>query len=258
MVRFFIRWVFMMSLATPALAGDASSNAMSAPAPASGDSAATSIPSDPTSAPPDSAPPPIAHPTKAVCRVCDAKGSHHGKEDVVAWRTHEGVTYYFCSEDCASTFDANPNAYVEPRFPRPAPSAVVRTLDGEKIELETLRGDVTLIHFWTTWCEPCVKAMPKMQKLQKELGRRGFRTVGISIDEAGDLAVHELVEAQGITYSVVLDDEETPAWEAFLVVTVPSTYLVDREGQIVTQWSGQFDWKEIEGAVRKEISAVPR
>ncbi len=201
---------------------------------------------------------PMAHPIKAVCRVCEAKGKSHGKEDVVAWRMHEGVAYYFCSEDCAVAFDADPEGFVVPRLPKPAPAAVVRTLDGETVTLESLRGDVTLVDFWATWCKPCVNAMPKIQKLNDELGARGFRAVGISIDEHGDLQVHEFVEERRITYPIVVDDESTPAWEAFHVVTIPTTYLIDREGQIVAQWMGETDWKLIDVAVRALVGLTPR
>jgi peroxiredoxin len=230
--------------------------------PAGAQESAPETPSDTLIAPPGTAaaesPAPIAHPTKAFCRVCETKGKDHGKEDVAAWRTHEGVTYYFCSEECAAEFDANPAGYATPRFPRPAPAAVVRTLDGEIVPLESLRGNVTLVDFWATWCKPCATAMPKIQKLHDRLGARGFRAVGISIDEHGDLLVHEFVEKNKLTYPIVVDDESAPAWEAFRVVTIPATFLIDHEGQIVTQWTGEADWKEVDVAVKAQLDRVPR
>jgi peroxiredoxin len=100
--------------------------------------------------------------------------------------------------------------------------------------------------------------MPKIQKLHDQLGPRGFRAVGISIDENSDLQVHEFVEKKKITYPIAVDDESTPAWEAFYVVTIPAMYLIDHEGQIVTQWLGEADWKEVEAAVKAQLDRVPQ
>jgi peroxiredoxin len=199
--------------------------------------------------------PPIAHPTKAICRVCEAKGGAHGREDVAAWRERNGTMYYFCAEACAAEFDANPAAYERPRFPRPAPDGLVRTLEGAKVTLASLRGGVTLVDFWATWCKPCLKSMPKIQELHDALSSKGFRAVGVSIDENGDETVTKFVQKKKLTYPIVIDDESAPSWAAFSVIAIPAMFLIDREGQIVSQWTGEVDWKEVEAAIQAAIAA---
>ncbi len=207
-------------------------------------------------------PPPaaMAMPTKAVCRVCEVRGSAHGLEDVAAWRDANGTPVFFCSDECAAAFDGDPLAYAVATFPRPAPAALVRSLEGASVPLESLRGSVTLVDFWATWCKPCLKSMPKVQKLHDALGGQGFRAVGVAIDEGGDLAsksVREFVRKKGLTYSIVLDDESTPAWAAFHVAAVPAMYLIDRRGDIVMQWSGEVDFEEVERAARAALQEAP-
>lgn len=204
-----------------------------------------------------SSPPGIAQPAKAPCRVCEMRGGEHGLESVVARRDVDGHSYFFCSDDCATAFDADPLAFTMPHFPRPVPAAQVALLDGAATTLEDLRGEVTLVDFWATWCKPCVKSMPKIQKLQDELGGEGFRAVGFAIDEGEDAAkkVRAFTEKKGLTYAIAVDSGSAPAWEAFHVAAVPAMYLVDRAGNIVMQWHGEADFEEVEVAVREALAA---
>jgi thiol-disulfide isomerase/thioredoxin len=175
---------------------------------------------------------------KVVCPVCRVMRGETAAEPMKATRTHEGKDYGFCSKECAKTFDADPIAFVAPVFPRPIPSFVVTNLDGMPIKNADLSGKVVLVDFWATWCAPCVKALPGLQRLHEKLAGRGFEVVGISIDEGGLDIVKRFVSSKNVTYPIAVDSKQDPAWEAFRVKVVPSAYLVDRAGQIVAQWTG--------------------
>ena len=195
-------------------------------------------------------------PEKAPCTACEARGAQHGVEKVVAWREHEGETYYFCSEPCGEAFDGFPAAYVKQPVPRPAPAASVTRLDGTVVSLGELEADLVLLDFWATWCKPCVKSIPKLRDLHDEYAGQGFRVVGISIDEKGLDHVRKFADKKDMTYDVVLDDGESPAWFAYGVAAVPSAFLVNGEGQIVAEWKGVADPDGVRRAVEEELGAA--
>jgi thiol-disulfide isomerase/thioredoxin len=189
---------------------------------------------------------------KALCAVCATTQGEKREEAVEAVRSFEGREYAFCSKGCAEAFDADPAAYLPPVLPRPAPSWAVTELGGAPVAGAGLRGKVVLVDFWATWCAPCVKSMPRLDAIHRELGPRGFSVVGISIDE-DEGAVRTWVASRGITYPIAVDSKDAPAWSAFRVKVVPSAYLVDREGSILAQWTGTVDPKEIEAKVREVL-----
>ena len=179
-----------------------------------------------------------ATPTIAVCPVCRVTKGETEEEPIKAVRTYAGKEYGFCSEKCAKTFMADPAAYVPPVFPREAPAFSLVDLAGKPITNESVRGRVTLLDFWATWCAPCRKSMPELQALHEKYADRGLSVVGISIDEGGEPKVKKFVESKKFTYPIAVDSEKSPAWDAFRVKAVPAAFLLDRDGRVVAQWTG--------------------
>lgn len=196
-------------------------------------------------------------PDKAVCRTCEVRGASHGAEDVVAWREYDGTRYYFCSEDCAAAFDAFPAAYVPHPVPRPAPGIAVVTLAGELLSLDSLRGRVVLLDFWATWCVPCHKLMPALDELHAKWSERGFTVLGVSIDEDPAVVVPKFIKKKEIRYPIALDSAEHPAWYAYRVAAIPAMFLIDGDGQIVAEWRGDIDTKEVRQTVEQLLHDDP-
>jgi len=188
-------------------------------------------------------------PKEAPCAVCRITEGATEPEKVVATSDYQGDIYYFCSQKCKEDFDADPVAYIPPVLPRPAPNFTLANLAGEKIVLENFRGKIVLLDFWATWCKPCVKSMPALQKLHEAFASKGFSVVGNSIDENGKKKVGAFIAKHKIAYPILLDADENPAWEAYKVKVIPAMFLIDRRGQIVKQWIGEADFKEVESAV---------
>ena len=193
---------------------------------------------------------------KALCTVCVVRGGETEAEKVRAHSEHDGQSYYFCSEDCKIEFDLDPSAYVPPVFPRAAPAFVVETLEGRDTTLADFSGKVVLVDFWATWCKPCLKAMPRLQKLYTALAAEGFEVLGVSIDEDEDRVkkIKRMVDKLDISYPVSLDAKQTPAWHQFKVKAIPAMYLLDRESQIVAQWTGKIDYEEVEKEVLRRLN----
>ncbi len=188
-------------------------------------------------------------PKEAVCAVCRVHEGTTAPEKVVAFSEYQGATHYFCSKKCKESFDSDPEAYLPPVLPRPAPDFALNNLAEKKVSLENFRGKVVLLDFWATWCKPCVKSMPALQKLHDQFASKNFTVLGISTDEDGKKKVEAFIKKHKIAYPILLDAEANPAWEAYKVKVVPMMFLVDPKGQIVRQWVGEADMKDVENAI---------
>ena len=197
-----------------------------------------------------------AAPAKAACLVCKVMKGEAEEEPVKATRAYEGKEYGFCSAKCAQTFMADPAAFVPPTVPRQAPSFKVTDMSGKALSNESLKGKVVLLDFWATWCVPCRKSMPELQALHDKYADRGFSVVGVSIDESGPAKVKKFVSSKKFTYPIAMDSGKNPAWDAFRVKAVPAAYLIDREGNIVAQWTGApANGKELEEKVEALLTS---
>ena len=98
--------------------------------------------------------------------------------------------------------------------------------------------------------------MPRLQKLYNALAAEGFEVLGVSIDEDEDRVkkIKRMVGKIDISYPVFLDAKQTPAWHQFKVKAIPAMYLLDRESQVVAQWTGKIDYEEVEKEVLRRLN----
>lgn len=188
-------------------------------------------------------------PEKAICAVCRVLEGTNEPENVVATADYQGQKYYFCAQKYKKLFAQDPTSYLPPEFPRPAPNFSVTGLNGETVALESYRGKIVLLDFWATWCKPCVHTMPSLQKLHDQFSTSNFSVLGVSIDEQGEKKVRAFVKKHRLTYPIFLDAKTNPAWETYKVKVIPAMFLIDASGQIVQQWTGEPDFKEVERIV---------
>ena len=116
--------------------------------------------------------------------------------------------------------------------PRPAPDFSLQDMDGEDYRLSDFRGKVVLLNFWATWCPPCRREMPSMQRLYLKYRARGLAVVAVNQWEDPDL-VFEFAGRLSLepTFPILFDRESRIA-EQFDVKGLPTTYLLDRDGSI--------------------------
>ena len=208
-------------------------------------------------------------PEKALCAVCAVKDGETEFEKVKAHSEYQGKTYYFCAKHCKEEFDLDPTGYLPPKLPRPAPTMVVETLEGKSVALQDYKGKLVLLDFWATWCKPCVKMMPQLQKLHAAYADKGLVVMGVSIDDDKNpiKKIKKFVDKVDVSYPIFLDAKQTPAWHLFKVKAIPALFLVDQQGQIVAQWTGDIDHKQVKAeitgrlvsqeAMQKEPAAKP-
>lgn len=119
----------------------------------------------------------------------------------------------------------------------PMPPYSAKLLDGRPFDLAAEKGNVVLLNVWATWCGPCRFEIPELQKLHDEYGKRGFKVVGVSVDEGDPAEVKQFAADQKMTYPVVLDPEGRIA-NLLQTMVLPTTVLIDRSGKIVWRQVG--------------------
>jgi peroxiredoxin len=134
---------------------------------------------------------------------------------------------------------------------RPAPDYVAVTLDGDSIGVHELRGRVVLLNVWATWCRPCIREMPALQRLYDKLEPLGFTVLAVSVDNAalalGDPAeaVRGFVEQYQLTFPILLDPDRGIE-STYQISGMPTSYLIDRGGVIRDRVLGMREWDQPE------------
>jgi cytochrome c biogenesis protein CcmG, thiol:disulfide interchange protein DsbE len=117
---------------------------------------------------------------------------------------------------------------------RSAPAYRTTSLAGDSVSLAQLHGKVVLLNVWATWCHPCREEIPQLQALHAQYKDRGLELVGVSVDVDGaDSDIQEFMKEFAMTYPIWRDPGERVSAQ-FLVVGVPTTFLIDREG--ILRW----------------------
>jgi peroxiredoxin len=124
-----------------------------------------------------------------------------------------------------------------------------------EIALDTLRGRVVLVNFWATWCEPCEREMPAMQRLYERLPRDRFELVAISIDEEPE-KIDAFVQRYALTFPILVDPGKKVA-TTYQTMGVPESLLVDPDGRIVERYVGPREWDAPEYVARIEALVGP-
>lgn len=118
-----------------------------------------------------------------------------------------------------------------------APDFTLKDLDGKAVRLADFKDKVVLLAFWATWCPPCRAEIPHFKELQEKYGSKGLAVVGISLDQGGAAAVKPFAAANRINYTMLLDSGE--AARAYGGVrSIPTTFLIDRKGNIARKFVG--------------------
>ena len=141
------------------------------------------------------------------------------------------------------------------------PGFTARNLQGKKVNLTDVfaRGP-TVITFWATWCKPCRKELPELQKLVDKYGEKGFQVIGINGDGPVDQAkVRPYVKALGFDFTIILDPDGEIR-RRLQVEVFPTSFLVDREGRITHRQVGyrRGDETILEAKVQKLIGSADK
>jgi len=112
----------------------------------------------------------------------------------------------------------------------PAPDFTLKSRSGENVKLSELRGDVVMINFWASWCAPCRQEMPLLEAMYKKYNDLGFVLLGVNVEEDSSKA-GELLREIPVSFPILFDNKNDVT-KLYKVVAMPSTIMVDRDGNM--------------------------
>lgn len=113
---------------------------------------------------------------------------------------------------------------------------------GEKKTLGDLKGRVVLLNIWATWCVPCREEMPQLNALEAELGGDSFEVVAINIDKGGTEKAKAFLEETGAKDLAFYADPTGKLFAKLKAVGMPTTLLLNKQGQEIGRLVGPADW----------------
>ena len=131
--------------------------------------------------------------------------------------------------------------FVPSSQPSPAPAVSLVDSSGQTIELADLRGKPVIVNLWATWCEPCLREMPSLERLQSRLGER-IAVLAVSEDRGGDKAVEPFVAKLALKSVKIYIDPKSDVGHAFAVRGLPTSVLIDRDGMVLGCVEGAAEW----------------
>lgn len=127
-------------------------------------------------------------------------------------------------------------------FPEPVqlPSFTLPGLNGGSISSDDFAGTVTLLNFWATWCPPCRREMPAIERLQQSMKGYNFRIVAVSVSEKKQ-TVQPFIESAGYSFPIYLD-ERGAVGTALANQGIPTTYILDSTGMVIAGIVGAYEF----------------
>jgi thiol-disulfide isomerase/thioredoxin len=125
--------------------------------------------------------------------------------------------------------------------PFPAPAISLTDSGGHSVELADLKGKLVVVNLWATWCEPCLREMPSLERLQSRLGER-LAVLAVSEDRGGNKAVEPFIAKLGLKSVKIYIDPKSEVGHAFGARGLPTSFLIDRGGKVLGHVEGAAEW----------------
>jgi len=147
--------------------------------------------------------------------------------------------------------DDAPRGQAMSEMNRPAPLFTAPALDGGTVRLEDYRGQVVLLNFWGTWCEPCKRELPALQAAHEQLGGEGLAVIGVNLTDDEQLQgrntaqIAAFLSQFGVTYPIALDLEGAITND-YRVFPLPTSFFIDPEGAIRYMHIGELTLADVQ------------
>ena len=125
---------------------------------------------------------------------------------------------------------------------KPLPDLTFKGLDGSTSYLSDYHGKLVVLNLWATWCEPCRREMPNLQRLSQALDPSHFAVVGVSGDD-DELLVREYLKDKGVTFPAYIDKGQQMSRDQLGVRLFPYTLLISPDGTLIQRYAGPREWQ---------------
>ena len=131
-------------------------------------------------------------------------------------------------------------------LPQPFPIALVDFTDlvGQSVNFEQYKGKVVVVNLWATWCPPCVRELPALNRLNQTLNAEHFALLPISIDAEAVAIVQPFLESLGLGEFNSYFDPQQQLRDVFPLDTIPATFILNEQGELVAYVRSYVDWDD--------------
>lgn len=136
----------------------------------------------------------------------------------------------------------------------PAPAVNYVLLNGQAASSQQWAGKVMLVNFWATSCATCVKEMPQVVATHNKFKDRGFDTVAVAMSYDPPAFVAKFAETRGLPFGVAIDNTGKVAQAFGQVQMTPTTFLINKRGEIVKRYVGEPDFAALHGLIEKLLA----
>ncbi|OGB27633.1 MAG: hypothetical protein A3I66_07135 [Burkholderiales bacterium RIFCSPLOWO2_02_FULL_57_36] len=135
-----------------------------------------------------------------------------------------------------------------------APEVTFTNLKGEKITSQSLRGKVVMVNFWATSCDTCIKEMPQMVETYNKYKDKGFEFVAVAMSYDPPNYVLNYAQTRSLPFDVVLDTQGKLAKSFGDVKLTPTTFVIDKKGDIIRRYIGEPEFGALHQLLEKELA----
>ena len=136
----------------------------------------------------------------------------------------------------------------------PAPGIIFTSLKGEKIPTSDLRGRVVLVNFWATDCATCIKEMPDMVRTYEKYRGQGLELIGVAMKHDPPNYVINYTEKNALPFKIALDPMGEAAKAFGEVKLTPTTFVIDKRGNIVSRILGAPDFAKLHSLIEQKLA----
>jgi len=136
----------------------------------------------------------------------------------------------------------------------PAPNVTFISIAGDKVSTQSLRGKVVMVNFWATSCVTCVKEMPAMVDTYNKFKDQGLEFVAVAMQYDRPDYVLNFAQQRALPFKVALDSAGDLARQFGDVTLTPTTFLIDKQGNIIKTYVGEPDFEAVHKLIKEELA----